>query len=109
MRPKSGLLIIGLLAAAALTVAGGAVDQSKDPFTPAQRRYWAFQKVVKRPVYDAARNIKPADLVYLSISLDHRVVDGAIGAAFGNAIIKQLQSPAVMLVEAEHRSPAGRG
>jgi hypothetical protein len=45
MRPKSGLLIIGLLAAAALTVAGGAVDQTKDPFTPAQLRYWAFQPV----------------------------------------------------------------
>jgi hypothetical protein len=57
MRPKSGLLIIGLLAAAALTVAGGAVDQTKDPFTPAQRRYWAFQPV-KRHEAPSIKNLR---------------------------------------------------
>ncbi len=55
-------------------------------------------KVVKRPVYDAAGNLKPADLVYLSLSFDHRVVDGAVGAVFGNAIIRRLQNPALMLL-----------
>jgi len=55
-------------------------------------------KVVKRPVYDAAGNIKPADLLYLSLSCDHRVVDGAVGAAFANVIIRELQKPAGMLV-----------
>jgi pyruvate dehydrogenase E2 component (dihydrolipoamide acetyltransferase)/2-oxoisovalerate dehydrogenase E2 component (dihydrolipoyl transacylase) len=56
-------------------------------------------KIVKRPVYDAGGNIKPADLVYLSFSFDHRVVDGAVGAVFGNAVIKRLQSPAVLLLQ----------
>jgi 2-oxoisovalerate dehydrogenase E2 component (dihydrolipoyl transacylase) len=55
-------------------------------------------KVVKRPVFDAAGNVRPADLVYLSFSFDHRVLDGAVGAVFGNAVIRQLQNPAVMLV-----------
>src|SRR5262249_44542748 len=55
-------------------------------------------KVVKRPVYDAAGNIRPADLVYLSFSFDHRVLDGAVGAAFGNAVIRQLQNPVALLV-----------
>ncbi|MBL8794390.1 MAG: 2-oxo acid dehydrogenase subunit E2 [Planctomycetia bacterium] len=55
-------------------------------------------KIVKRPVFDAAGNVKPADLVYLSLSFDHRVVDGAVGAAFGNAVIRQLQSPAALLL-----------
>jgi pyruvate dehydrogenase E2 component (dihydrolipoamide acetyltransferase)/2-oxoisovalerate dehydrogenase E2 component (dihydrolipoyl transacylase) len=55
-------------------------------------------KVVKRPVYDAAGNVRPADLIYLSLSLDHRVVDGAVGAAFANVIIKQLQNPAALLL-----------
>lgn len=55
-------------------------------------------KVVKRPVYDATGNLKPADLVYLSLSFDHRVVDGAVGAVFGNAIIRRLQKPALMLL-----------
>src|SRR5579883_214518 len=55
-------------------------------------------KVVKRPVYDANGNLKPADIVYLSFSFDHRVVDGAIGAAFGNAVLRYLQSPALLLL-----------
>jgi pyruvate dehydrogenase E2 component (dihydrolipoamide acetyltransferase)/2-oxoisovalerate dehydrogenase E2 component (dihydrolipoyl transacylase) len=50
-------------------------------------------KIVKRPVYDAAMNIRPADMLYLSFSFDHRVVDGAVGAAFGNAVERQLANP----------------
>lgn len=55
-------------------------------------------KVVKRPVFDAAGQVRPADIVYLSLSFDHRVVDGAIGAAFGNAICRRLQNPAALLL-----------
>ncbi len=55
-------------------------------------------KVVKRPVFDSAGQVKPADLVYLSFSFDHRVLDGAVGAAFGNAVIRRLQSPALLLL-----------
>lgn len=55
-------------------------------------------KVVKRPVYDVAGSLIPAHIVYLSFSFDHRVVDGAVGAAFGNAVIRRLQKPADMLV-----------
>jgi pyruvate dehydrogenase E2 component (dihydrolipoamide acetyltransferase)/2-oxoisovalerate dehydrogenase E2 component (dihydrolipoyl transacylase) len=55
-------------------------------------------KVVKRPVYDDHGNIRPADVVYLSFSFDHRIVDGAIGATFGNAVVRQLQSPAALLL-----------
>jgi 2-oxoisovalerate dehydrogenase E2 component (dihydrolipoyl transacylase) len=50
-------------------------------------------KVVKRPIYDAAGQLKPADMLYLSLSFDHRVVDGAVGAAFGNAIRRQIENP----------------
>ncbi|MDB5306056.1 MAG: catalytic protein of component of various dehydrogenase complexe [Gemmataceae bacterium] len=55
-------------------------------------------KVVKRPVYDDAGKIRPADVVYLSFSFDHRVVDGAVGAAFGNAVVKHLRNPATLLL-----------
>jgi pyruvate/2-oxoglutarate dehydrogenase complex dihydrolipoamide acyltransferase (E2) component len=54
--------------------------------------------VVKRPVYDDAGRIKPAEIVYLSFSFDHRVVDGAVGAAFGNAVRKRLSNPALLLL-----------
>lgn len=55
-------------------------------------------KVVRRPVYDITGNIVPADLVYLSFSFDHRIVDGAIGAAFGNTVIRALEHPATLLL-----------
>jgi pyruvate dehydrogenase E2 component (dihydrolipoamide acetyltransferase)/2-oxoisovalerate dehydrogenase E2 component (dihydrolipoyl transacylase) len=55
-------------------------------------------KIVRRPVYDDAGNIRPADIVYLSWSFDHRVVDGAVGAVFGNAVIRQLQKPLPLVV-----------
>jgi pyruvate dehydrogenase E2 component (dihydrolipoamide acetyltransferase)/2-oxoisovalerate dehydrogenase E2 component (dihydrolipoyl transacylase) len=55
-------------------------------------------KVVRRPVFDAAGGVRPADIVYLSMSFDHRVVDGAIGAAFTNVVIRHLGNPAVMLL-----------
>lgn len=55
-------------------------------------------KVVKRPVYDAAGQLRPADIIYLSFSFDHRVLDGAVGATFGNALIRRLQNPAALLV-----------
>jgi 2-oxoisovalerate dehydrogenase E2 component (dihydrolipoyl transacylase) len=55
-------------------------------------------KIVKRPVYDDAGNLRPADLLYLSFSFDHRIVDGAVGIAFGNAVLKRLQNPAVLLM-----------
>ena len=55
-------------------------------------------KIVKRPVYDAAMNLRPADMAYLSFSFDHRIVDGAVGAAFGNAVIRHLSNPALLLM-----------
>lgn len=55
-------------------------------------------KVVKRPVYDATGDLKPADLAYFSFSFDHRVLDGAIGATFGNAVIRHLQNPATLML-----------
>ncbi len=58
-------------------------------------------KVVKRPVFDEHGQVKAADLVYLSFSFDHRVVDGAVGAAFGNAVLRQLQAPARLLLPAK--------
>jgi pyruvate dehydrogenase E2 component (dihydrolipoamide acetyltransferase)/2-oxoisovalerate dehydrogenase E2 component (dihydrolipoyl transacylase) len=55
-------------------------------------------KVTRRPMYDPAGRIRPADLIYLSFSFDHRVLDGAVGALFGNAVIQHLQNPAAMML-----------
>jgi pyruvate dehydrogenase E2 component (dihydrolipoamide acetyltransferase)/2-oxoisovalerate dehydrogenase E2 component (dihydrolipoyl transacylase) len=58
-------------------------------------------KVIRRPVYDHDGHLRPADIAYLSFSFDHRVVDGAVGAAFGNAVKRHLEHPAAMLVPAK--------
>jgi 2-oxoisovalerate dehydrogenase E2 component (dihydrolipoyl transacylase) len=55
-------------------------------------------RVIKRPVYDDRGEIRPADLLYLSFSFDHRIVDGGVGAAFGNAVLKRIQNPALLLL-----------
>jgi pyruvate dehydrogenase E2 component (dihydrolipoamide acetyltransferase)/2-oxoisovalerate dehydrogenase E2 component (dihydrolipoyl transacylase) len=55
-------------------------------------------KIVKRPVFDEHGRVRPADIIYLSLTFDHRVVDGAVCAAFGNAVIRQLQNPAALLL-----------
>ncbi len=57
-------------------------------------------KIVKRPIFDEAGQMKPADMIYLSLSFDHRVVDGAVCAAFSNAVIKHLEKPALLLLPA---------
>jgi 2-oxoisovalerate dehydrogenase E2 component (dihydrolipoyl transacylase) len=57
-------------------------------------------KMIRRPVFDDAGNVRPADMQYLSFSFDHRVVDGAVGAAFGNEVIRQLRNPARLLLPA---------
>ncbi len=71
---------------------------------PPQVGIMGVGKVVKRPVYDAHGNLKPADIVYLSFSFDHRIVDGAVCAAFGNVVLRYLQAPAVLLLPEKTRA-----
>lgn len=51
-------------------------------------------KIVRQPVLDDSDHVRPAEMVYLSYSFDHRVVDGALAAKFSNAVIKRLENPA---------------
>jgi 2-oxoisovalerate dehydrogenase E2 component (dihydrolipoyl transacylase) len=58
----------------------------------------AVGKIVTRPVFDAQKQVKAAEMGYLSFTFDHRIVDGAIGALFSNAVIRRLQNPAALLL-----------
>ncbi len=49
-------------------------------------------KIAKRPVVRDGQ-IVIRDMAHLSISLDHRVVDGAVGAEFMNLLIRHLEHP----------------
>ncbi|HYA10919.1 MAG TPA: dihydrolipoamide acetyltransferase family protein [Thermoplasmata archaeon] len=50
-------------------------------------------KIQRRPVYRPDGTIGPADLMNLSISLDHRVVDGYEGAQFLATVKSYLEDP----------------
>ncbi|MFN4171074.1 MAG: pyruvate dehydrogenase complex dihydrolipoamide acetyltransferase [Pseudorhodobacter sp.] len=52
---------------------------------------------IKKPVVDAAGEIKAATVMSMTLSVDHRVIDGALGAAFLKAVIENLENPMAML------------
>ncbi|MGD0637047.1 MAG: dihydrolipoamide acetyltransferase family protein [Nitrososphaerales archaeon] len=55
-------------------------------------------RISKRPVVRDGR-IEVRDMMYLSLSFDHRVIDGAYGARFMNRIIEIIQDPKKILSE----------
>ena len=60
-----------------------------------------FNKIFRKPVVkmvDGKETIAIADWTYFSLSLDHRVVDGAIGAEFMNLFIKYIENPALLVM-----------
>src|SRR5579885_2828507 len=68
MRPESALLAVGLCARLAAQSLAATPD-ANDPFTPAQRKYWAFQAVRRvdpPPVRDANWAASPIDLFILA-------------------------------------------
>lgn len=61
-----------------------------------------FNKIFRKPVVvteGGAEKIAIRDWTYFSISLDHRVVDGAIGAEYMKLFIKTIENPSLMLLE----------
>jgi pyruvate dehydrogenase E2 component (dihydrolipoamide acetyltransferase) len=56
-------------------------------------------KIVRRPVYCADGSIGPADLMNLSVSLDHRVIDGIEGAQFLATVKSHLEDPHQLFTE----------
>ncbi|MEQ8765189.1 MAG: 2-oxoglutarate dehydrogenase, E2 component, dihydrolipoamide succinyltransferase [Planctomycetota bacterium] len=55
-------------------------------------------QIKERPVIKNGEIVK-GKIMYLSISLDHRVVDGAVGAHFMNEVIARLENPGRLLLE----------
>ncbi len=54
-------------------------------------------KISQRPVVRDGQ-IVIRDIAHLSISLDHRVVDGAVGAEFMNLLIRNLEHPGLLML-----------
>ncbi|GGR72941.1 dihydrolipoamide acetyltransferase component of pyruvate dehydrogenase complex [Deinococcus seoulensis] len=56
--------------------------------------------IVKRPIVDEYDNIVVAHMMYLSLSFDHRLVDGAEAARFCKEVIRLLENPDRLMLEA---------
>ncbi|TQS72653.1 pyruvate dehydrogenase complex dihydrolipoamide acetyltransferase [Rhodobacteraceae bacterium] len=52
---------------------------------------------VKKPVVNADGEIEVATVMSVTMSVDHRVIDGALGANLLKAIVENLENPMVML------------
>ncbi|MDD8023406.1 MAG: pyruvate dehydrogenase complex dihydrolipoamide acetyltransferase [Paracoccaceae bacterium] len=52
---------------------------------------------VKKPVVSAAGEIEVATMMSMTLSVDHRVIDGALGAELLAAIVENLENPIAML------------
>jgi pyruvate dehydrogenase E2 component (dihydrolipoamide acetyltransferase) len=60
-----------------------------------------FNKIARKPVVinrDGKEEIAIRDWTYFSISLDHRIVDGAIAAEFMNQFVKYIENPSLLLL-----------
>ena len=55
-------------------------------------------RISKRPVVRDGK-IEIRDMMYLSLTFDHRVLDGAQAAKFVNAVIDTLRDPKKLLAE----------
>jgi pyruvate dehydrogenase E2 component (dihydrolipoamide acetyltransferase) len=52
---------------------------------------------LKKPVVGAEGEIKVATMMSMTLSVDHRVIDGALGAEYLKAIVENLENPIAML------------
>lgn len=59
-----------------------------------------IHSIVKRPIVDEYDNILVAHMMYLSLSFDHRLVDGAEAARFCKEVIRLLENPDRLMLEA---------
>jgi pyruvate dehydrogenase E2 component (dihydrolipoamide acetyltransferase) len=56
-------------------------------------------RIVRRPVYLPDGTLAPAHLMNLSVSLDHRVLDGIVGAQFVHVVKGHLEDPHQLFAE----------
>ena len=74
------------------------IDQFYAIINPPQAAILAVGNVVKKPVVSAEDQIVVGHRLNLTLSCDHRVVDGAIGAQFLAEMRQCLENPALLLL-----------
>jgi pyruvate dehydrogenase E2 component (dihydrolipoamide acetyltransferase) len=74
------------------------VDNFDAIINPPQAAILSIGASRKVPVVNAAGEIVAGDRMWIGMSCDHRVVDGAVGATYLAALKKLLENPALMLI-----------
>lgn len=73
------------------------IEQFYAIVNPPQAAILAVGAIVKKPVVNAKDEIVAGQRMSISLSGDHRVVDGAVGAEFMTSLRKLVENPALML------------
>lgn len=73
------------------------IEQFYAIVNPPQAAILAVGAIVKKPVVNAKDEIVVGQRMQISLSGDHRVVDGAVGAEFMSSLRKLVENPALML------------
>ena len=74
------------------------IDSFQAIIDPPQAAILGVGAIVKKPVVDKDDRIRPGHRLNLTLSCDHRVVDGAVAAEFLGRIRRLLQQPALLLL-----------
>jgi pyruvate dehydrogenase E2 component (dihydrolipoamide acetyltransferase) len=74
------------------------IDSFSAIINPPQAAILAVGNIVKQPVVDANDNIVVGHRQSITLSCDHRVVDGAVGAAYLKEQRELLEKPALLLL-----------
>ena len=74
------------------------IDNFDAIINPPQAAIVSIGASKKVPVVNAAGEIVAGDRMWVGMSCDHRVVDGAVGATYLAALKKLLENPALMLI-----------
>jgi len=74
------------------------IDEFYAIINPPQSMILAVGSIVKKPVVNENDDIVPGMRMRITLSGDHRVVDGAVGADYLNALKSLIESPASMLL-----------
>ncbi|MBV7410158.1 pyruvate dehydrogenase complex dihydrolipoamide acetyltransferase [Maritimibacter sp. DP1N21-5] len=73
------------------------IDNFDAVINPPHGAILAVGSGVKKPVVNDAGEIEVATVMSVTLSVDHRVIDGALGAELLKAIVENLENPMVML------------
>ena len=74
------------------------IDTFDAIINPPQPALLSIGAIVKKPVVNSAGQLAIGERLWIGMSCDHRVVDGAVGATFLQALRQLVEAPALMLV-----------